>query len=77
MKNAVIAPSAISMIQKTVEASRRASFFAPVLQQFREDRHERGRERRVGEQVAHQVGHLEGDREGASTRAGPEEAAPR
>ena len=29
MKNAVIAPSAISMIQKTVEASRNASRFLP------------------------------------------------
>ena len=70
MKTAVIAPSAISMIQKTVEASRNASRFA-LLEELGEHRDERGRERGVGEEVGDEVGNLEGERE---RRVGPARA---
>ena len=43
----MIAPSAISMIQNSVEASRSASLLAALLQQVGEHRHERRRQRRV------------------------------
>ena len=68
MKTAVIAPSAISMIQKIVEASRKASLLSPLLEELGEHRHERGRERRIREQVADEVRYLE--RQG-ERRVGP------
>ena len=63
MKTAVIAPSAISMIQNTRRGEPERLALAALLQQLGEDRHEGRRERRVGEQVADQVRDLEGDRE--------------
>ena len=74
MKNAVIAPRTISMIQNSVEASRSASLRLPLLQQFGEHRHERRRQRGVGEQVRYEVRHLEGDRERRGRAARAEEA---
>ncbi len=47
---------------------------ATVLQQLGEDRHERSRERRVGEQAADEVRDLEGDREGRERTGGAEVA---
>src|SRR5205807_9345220 len=43
-----------------------------LLEQLREDRHERRREGRVGDESADEIRHLEGDREGVDLPGGTE-----